>query len=73
LETSSTRAHAAALHGVLLEQFIASKTSRPTELVRDVDAIYELPPFCKPYWFDVDLRLDCTNLSTYFGARRHRP
>jgi hypothetical protein len=40
LETSSTRAHAAALHGVLLEQFIASKTSRPKELVLDVDATH---------------------------------
>jgi len=32
LETSATQAHAAALHGVLLDQFIASKTARPKEL-----------------------------------------
>jgi hypothetical protein len=40
LETSSTRADAAASHGVLLDQFIASKTSRPKELVLDVDATH---------------------------------
>jgi hypothetical protein len=40
LETSSTRAHAAALHGVLLDQFIASKASRPKELVLDIDATH---------------------------------
>ncbi|CUI04699.1 Transposase [Janthinobacterium sp. CG23_2] len=40
LETSSTRAQAAALHGVLLDQFIASKAKRPKELVLDIDATH---------------------------------
>lgn len=40
LETSSTRAQAAALHGVLLDQFIASKGKRPKELVLDIDATH---------------------------------
>jgi len=40
LETSATQAHAAALHGVLLDQFIASKTARPKELVLDIDATH---------------------------------
>jgi hypothetical protein len=40
LETSSTRAQAAALHGVLLDQFIASKGKRPRELVLDIDATH---------------------------------
>lgn len=40
LETSSTRAHAAALNGVLLDQFIASKAGRPKELVLDIDATH---------------------------------
>jgi hypothetical protein len=40
LETSATRQHAAALHGVLLDQFIASKTSRPKELILDIDATH---------------------------------
>ena len=40
LETTSTRAHAAALHGVLLDQFIASKATRPKELVLDIDATH---------------------------------
>jgi hypothetical protein len=40
LETSSTRAQAAALHGVLLDQFIASKDKRPKELVLDIDATH---------------------------------
>jgi hypothetical protein len=40
LETSATRAHAAALHGVLLDQFIASRSSRPKELVLDIDATH---------------------------------
>lgn len=40
LETSSTRAHAAALHGILLDQFIASKAGRPKELVLDIDATH---------------------------------
>jgi hypothetical protein len=40
LETSSTRAQAAALHGVLLDQFIAAKGKRPRELVLDIDATH---------------------------------
>lgn len=40
LETSSTRAQAAALHGVLLDQFISSKAGRPKELVLDIDATH---------------------------------
>ncbi|EIJ48179.1 IS4 family transposase [Herbaspirillum sp. GW103] len=40
LETSATRAHAAALHGVLLDQFIASKSERPRELILDIDATH---------------------------------
>lgn len=40
LETSATREHAAALHGVLLDQFIASKSSRPKELILDIDATH---------------------------------
>ena len=40
LETSSTRTQAAALHGVLLDQFIASKGKRPRELVLDIDATH---------------------------------
>jgi hypothetical protein len=38
LEGRATRAQAVALHGVLIEQFIASQPSAPTELVIDVDA-----------------------------------
>jgi len=38
LETRATRAQAVALHGVLIEQFIASHTAAPTELVLDIDA-----------------------------------
>lgn len=40
LENSSTRIDCAALHGVLLDQFIASKTARPKELVLDIDATH---------------------------------
>jgi hypothetical protein len=40
LETSSTRAQAAALHGVLLDQFIAGKGKRPKELILDIDATH---------------------------------
>lgn len=40
LETSATGEHAAALHAVLLDQFIASRTGRPEELVLDVDATH---------------------------------
>jgi len=38
LETRATRAQALALHGVLIEQFIASYRSAPSELVLDIDA-----------------------------------
>lgn len=40
LETSSTPAHTAALHGVLLDQFIASRSVRPKELILDIDATH---------------------------------
>ena len=38
LETRATRAQAVALHGVLIEQFIASQKVAPNELVLDIDA-----------------------------------
>ena len=38
LETRATRAQAVALHGVLVEQFIASHDMAPSELVLDIDA-----------------------------------
>jgi len=38
LENRATRAQAWALHGVLIEQFIASHQSAPEELVLDIDA-----------------------------------
>lgn len=38
LETRATRAQAVALHRVLIEQFIASHESAPSELVLDIDA-----------------------------------
>lgn len=38
LETRATRAQAVALHGVLVEQFIASHETAPAELVLDIDA-----------------------------------
>ena len=40
LETSATVQHAAALHGVLLDQFVASRRSAPDELVLDIDATH---------------------------------
>jgi Transposase DDE domain group 1 len=40
LETSATPAHAAALHGVLMQQFIAAHPKPPKELVLDVDATH---------------------------------
>jgi hypothetical protein len=40
LETGATPGHAAALHGVLMQQFIASHTKAPKELVLDVDATH---------------------------------
>lgn len=38
LERRATRAQAVALHGVLIEQFIASHKTAPAELVLDIDA-----------------------------------
>jgi hypothetical protein len=38
LETRATRAQAVALHGVLVDQFIASHQTPPEELVLDIDA-----------------------------------
>ena len=38
LETRATRAQAVALHGVLIEQFIAGYKTAPSELVLDIDA-----------------------------------
>jgi len=38
LENRATRAQAVALHGVLLEQFVASQAKAPEELVLDIDA-----------------------------------
>lgn len=40
LEAAATPAHAAALHGVLLDQFIASRTKTPEELILDIDATH---------------------------------
>lgn len=40
LETASTKAQAAALQGVLIDQFIGSHTKRPKELVLDIDATH---------------------------------
>jgi Transposase DDE domain group 1 len=40
LETAATSEHAAALHAVLLDQFIASRKSAPDELVLDIDATH---------------------------------
>jgi hypothetical protein len=40
LETTATRAHSAALHGVLLDQFIASHAKPPKELILDIDATH---------------------------------
>jgi hypothetical protein len=40
LETGATPAHAAALHEVLMKQFIASHAKAPKELVLDVDATH---------------------------------
>lgn len=41
LETAATPAHAAALNGVLVEQFIAAQARAPKELVLDIDASHE--------------------------------
>jgi hypothetical protein len=38
LESRATRAQACALHGVLVDQFIASHKTPPKELVLDIDA-----------------------------------
>ena len=40
LETGATPAHAAALHEVLMQQFLASHSKAPKELVLDVDATH---------------------------------
>ncbi|HWL72461.1 MAG TPA: IS1380 family transposase, partial [Burkholderiaceae bacterium] len=40
LEAAASPAHTAALHGVLLDQFIASRTETPRELVLDIDATH---------------------------------
>lgn len=40
LETSATSEHAAALHAVLLDQFVASRQTKPDELVLDIDATH---------------------------------
>lgn len=40
LEAAATPAHTAALHGVLLDQFIASHSKAPQELVLDIDATH---------------------------------
>jgi hypothetical protein len=40
LESAATREQAAALHGVLLDQFIASHATPPRELILDVDATH---------------------------------
>lgn len=40
LERAATREQAAALHGVLLDQFIASRKTTPDELVFDIDATH---------------------------------
>jgi len=40
LEGASTGKHTAALHGVLLDQFVNSRTTAPRELVLDVDATH---------------------------------
>ena len=40
LETSATSEHAVALNEVLIDQFIASRKTAPTELVLDVDATH---------------------------------
>jgi hypothetical protein len=40
LEAAASPAHTAALHGVLLDQFIASRAEAPRELVLDIDATH---------------------------------
>jgi hypothetical protein len=40
LESAATPAHTAALHGVLLDQFIASHAQAPRELILDIDATH---------------------------------
>jgi hypothetical protein len=40
LEAATTPAHTAALHGVLLDQFIASHAKAPEELILDIDATH---------------------------------
>ncbi|WP_136420439.1 IS1380 family transposase [Herbaspirillum sp. ST 5-3] len=40
LEAAATPLHTAALHGVLLDQFIASRSQPPEELILDIDATH---------------------------------
>jgi Transposase DDE domain group 1 len=40
LETAATPAHSAALHGVLMQQFISSHAKPPKEIVLDIDATH---------------------------------
>lgn len=40
LEAAATPAHTAALHGVLLDQFFASRGTPPEELILDIDATH---------------------------------
>lgn len=40
LEAAATPAHTAALHGVLLDQFLASRNDTPQELILDIDATH---------------------------------
>lgn len=40
LEAAATTAHTAALHRVLLDQFMASRTETPQELILDIDATH---------------------------------
>jgi hypothetical protein len=40
LEAAATPVHTAALHGVLLDQFIASRTAPPEEFILDIDATH---------------------------------
>lgn len=40
LEAAATPVHTAALHGVLLDQFIASRAEAPQELILDIDATH---------------------------------
>jgi hypothetical protein len=57
LEAAATPVHTAALHGVLLDQFIASHAEPPQELILDIDATHvplhgdqEKAHFHRSYW-----------------------